>query len=435
MAGDLTVAADSKSAAFTGHAIGSAVIQAVANGFTGQSGVLTVGPGPFAQLVWSTQPGIATNGAPFGRQPVLETADQFGNPTTNGLAATLDVTVTLNPGARQLSGTTNFNLGTSGGDGVMSFTDLQIASAGSGNQLTAAVADLGPVPPGIPNCQLWLDASDPNAVNLSGNTVTTWNDKERLREQRQRGHRADAATNLNLTGSAGLGRVLRFDGVSTYLNVNLSSLSGSPYTIIALEVAATKPPNGGNLNDYFIGNTEPSGNPKDEGLHMGYFSPTDFRLGQWADDLDYTVTNSTVTPRICRHCTGKVDASLNQIVYLNGTQVAARTVANFLSGEQFTSHIGSAFDPPNPGENGGQSYYAGDLAAVVVYNRDLDVMPGRNQSRELSWRHVAGGVHQRGECAVHGGRRGHARGTGIEHHHFRRQCDDFVAAINGNSTF
>ena len=49
VSGDLVVSGDGKSATFTGHALGSAIIQAVAGGFTGQSGVKTVVPGAATQ--------------------------------------------------------------------------------------------------------------------------------------------------------------------------------------------------------------------------------------------------------------------------------------------------------------------------------------------------------------------------------------------------
>jgi hypothetical protein len=95
-------------------------------------------------LIWTTQPGLATNGVPFGQQPVLQTADLSGSPTTNGLPATLVVTVTQSAGTGPLLGATNFNIGTSGSNGVVSFADLQINSAGTNNQLTASVPSSPP---------------------------------------------------------------------------------------------------------------------------------------------------------------------------------------------------------------------------------------------------------------------------------------------------
>ena len=122
------------------------------DGYVGSANIATVSitisnnaASPATQLIWSTQPGLATNGAPFGQQPVLQTADQAGNPTTNGLPSTLFVTVTQSAGNGSLSGTTNFNIGTSGSNGVVSFADLQINSAGLNNQLTASIPTIAPI--------------------------------------------------------------------------------------------------------------------------------------------------------------------------------------------------------------------------------------------------------------------------------------------------
>ena len=95
---------------------------------------------PATRLIWTTQPGFATNGSPLGQQPVLQTADPSGNPTTNGLPASLNVTVVQSAGNGPLLGTTSFNIGTSGSNGLVSFANLQINSTGPNNQLTASVA-------------------------------------------------------------------------------------------------------------------------------------------------------------------------------------------------------------------------------------------------------------------------------------------------------
>jgi aryl-phospho-beta-D-glucosidase BglC (GH1 family) len=121
------------------------------DGFANSANIATVSilvsnntAGSVTQLIWTTQPGLATNGVPFGQQPVLQTADQSGNPTTNGLPATLIVTVTQSAGNGPLSGSTNSNIGTSGSNGVVLFAGLQINSAGTNNQLTATVPSSPP---------------------------------------------------------------------------------------------------------------------------------------------------------------------------------------------------------------------------------------------------------------------------------------------------
>jgi aryl-phospho-beta-D-glucosidase BglC (GH1 family) len=107
--------------------------------------VLSNTNGPATQLIWSTQPGLATNGVPFGQQPLLQTADALGNPSTSSLPASLIVTVAQSAGHGQLLGTTNFNIGTSGSNGVVHFANLQINSAGINNQLLASVPPTPPV--------------------------------------------------------------------------------------------------------------------------------------------------------------------------------------------------------------------------------------------------------------------------------------------------
>jgi aryl-phospho-beta-D-glucosidase BglC (GH1 family) len=104
--------------------------------------VLTVAnaaPGPVTQLIWFTQPALATNGLPFAQQPTLKTADASGNPTTNGLPPSLLVTVTHSAGDGALRGTTNYDIGLAAGQGVVNFTDLRINATGTDNQLTAAI--------------------------------------------------------------------------------------------------------------------------------------------------------------------------------------------------------------------------------------------------------------------------------------------------------
>jgi len=131
--------------------------------------------GSVAALAFTTQPGSAVVDVPFGQQPVLETVDAFGNPTTTGLPASLQVCVGLTNGTGNLLGTTNYNIGTSSSNGVVTFSDLAIDTAGSGNQLVASTA----VPNGNPvsGAVLWLDASDPSTLTTNATRVQAWKNK------------------------------------------------------------------------------------------------------------------------------------------------------------------------------------------------------------------------------------------------------------------
>jgi hypothetical protein len=132
--------------------------------------------GPAVALVFTTQPGSAVAGIPFGQQPVLKTVDVFGSPTTAGLPANLQVYIGLTNGAGKLLGTTNYNIGTSGSNGVVAFRDLAIDTDGSGNQIVAST-DFTPINP-ISGASIWLDGSVGSSVltNASG-IVTNWLDQ------------------------------------------------------------------------------------------------------------------------------------------------------------------------------------------------------------------------------------------------------------------
>jgi hypothetical protein len=105
-------------------------------GLTGSWGTLTEVAGPPTRLTFLTPPGGATAGAVFGTQPVVQSQDQFGNSSTNGLPANSYVRVALSSGTGPLQGTTNVNLGMNGGKGTATFTNLRIDVAGTNKQLT-----------------------------------------------------------------------------------------------------------------------------------------------------------------------------------------------------------------------------------------------------------------------------------------------------------
>ncbi|MEI2750128.1 MAG: PKD-like domain-containing protein [Ferruginibacter sp.] len=93
-------------------------------------GSLSQQPGDAAVLVFTTEPSGAVVGNIFAQQPIVITEDQFGNPSTNGLGASKNVTITLSAGTGILSGTTILDIGTAAGNGTIAYTDLQINAAG-----------------------------------------------------------------------------------------------------------------------------------------------------------------------------------------------------------------------------------------------------------------------------------------------------------------
>jgi hypothetical protein len=131
--------------------------------------------GSAVALAFTTQPGSAVAGVPFGQQPILETVDAFGNPTTTGLPANLQVYIGLTNGAGNLLGTTNYNMGTSGSNGIVAFSNLAIDTAGSVDQLVASTMATTGNP--VPGAVLWLDASDASTLTTNGTRIQAWKNK------------------------------------------------------------------------------------------------------------------------------------------------------------------------------------------------------------------------------------------------------------------
>src|SRR5439155_122351 len=106
------------------------------------SSPIAISPAPVSRLVFATQPGSATAGLPFGVQPALKTQDQFSNDSTLGLAATLNLTLSLSSGVGPLQGSTNLDIGANAGNGLVAFSDLRLDHAGTNNQLSAGASGL-----------------------------------------------------------------------------------------------------------------------------------------------------------------------------------------------------------------------------------------------------------------------------------------------------
>jgi hypothetical protein len=132
--------------------------------------------GSVTALAFTTQPGAAMVGIPFGQQPVLKTVDAFGNPTTTGLPATLNVNVALTNGSGTLSGVNNVNIGTSGSNGVIAFSDLSINTAGNNQLVASSTSTVIPTNP-VSGAVLWLDANDAITLTTNGTKIQAWKNK------------------------------------------------------------------------------------------------------------------------------------------------------------------------------------------------------------------------------------------------------------------
>jgi hypothetical protein len=332
----------------------------------------TVSVGNAQQLVWITQPGLATNGFSFGIQPVIQAKDAGGNFSTLGLTALKDVLVSIYAGNGALLGAVIANIGTAGGNGTVALTNLSISQTGTFQLL---VQDIGNAfnPTNIEaaaNCQLWLDAADNSSLstNAVGSTVSRWNDKSGSLN-----HASGAATlasnSLLSATSPGRAQSLHFNGGQQF-TMRLNSLSNSPYTIFVMEVGAGKTSG----SSYFIGNS--GGFGTDLTLGIGYQTTAQFRWQQYADDLNY---NATFTNLIARQWTMNLAAtpSTTKSLYLNSTLVGTASSA-FLKGTNLVN--GTV----------GSTSYLGDIAEVIVYNSSLSASDQTNLQNYLGNKWLTG---------------------------------------------
>ncbi|MFN7138735.1 MAG: FG-GAP-like repeat-containing protein [Limisphaerales bacterium] len=109
---------------------GDITIEFSAEGLSVTSETVTVSPNTATTLAFTTQPGSATFGAPFGVQPAVETQDDYGNPSTVDLPENAVITVSLFSGTGTLLGTTTADIGTAEGNGTVTFIDLEASAAG-----------------------------------------------------------------------------------------------------------------------------------------------------------------------------------------------------------------------------------------------------------------------------------------------------------------
>ena len=243
LSGTTTVAANGTNgrAAFTNLGLystnaGTIVLAFSAGGLTStNSQGLLVSPVTAVRLIFSTQPGGATNGQPLATQPVIQTADRFGNPSTVGLPGSLPVFLTNATGT--LAGLRTNDLGTNFLNGLWASTNLAFSGPPAVAHVLQAVAD--PWSFGKAelkyrwgfNGNLAEPYSGSNAVVVGGAETYTSNN-----------------TRISL------------DGVSTYVNLGqhlISGLSNVTVQVFAMRTDATTSPS--NLTLVEFGGQNPAG--------------------------------------------------------------------------------------------------------------------------------------------------------------------------------
>jgi hypothetical protein len=335
--------------------------------------------GSVAALAFATQPGSAVAGVSFGQQPVLKTVDAFGSPTTTGLPASAIVNVALTNGNGTLLGTTNYNIGTGGSNGVVTFNNLAIDTAGSGDQLVASTT----IPTGNPvsGMSIWLDGSVASSVltNASG-IVTNWLD--------QSGNGNNFGTTI---GSGGNGICYTNTAANGRRTVTFNATSGSTGT----ELKNTTYTNTAKTISVFVVARKTVAGTAEDGYQHVFATWAGGANPDYADDgsysLDYNQNNNT--PRIIRGCCSAyvdnncpvIDPSTNYHAFeyvadgagSNGIWLATSGGTTQGTGPLF-GNVSAYFNIVASTVGGGMQNgttvnnpFAGSIAEVLVYNSAL----------------------------------------------------------------
>ena len=338
--------------------------------------------GAAVALTFTTQPGSAVANTPFNQQPVLKSVDASGQPSALGLPASLQVFACLTNSAARLLGTTNFDIGTSAGNGVVTFTNLAIDTAGTNVQLVAATGAAAFGSP-VSGMNIWLDANTAaSVVTNAGGIVTNWLD--------QSGHGnhfnitiGSGGNGIRYTNAAAFGRkVVTFNTTGSLAGTELknttytnTSKTGTVFVVAKKTVAGTAEGGYQAVFATWAGNVA-NADYQDSGSYT----------------LNYDSANST--PRVyrnavCNNICPALDPSTNYLAFeyiANGTSAAGNeSFWSALAGGTTTGNQNSStsanlnFNILASSVGGGlgaggtsvNNPFAGSIAEVLVYDSAL----------------------------------------------------------------
>lgn len=221
---------------------------------------------------------------------------------------------------------------------------------GSGNPVAWAPKLL---PRSMANIQWWMDASQgvytDAGVTLAtnGQTVQQWNDQS---GNARHGTQATAADKpLIITGAINGKPVLRFDGVSDYLAFDGAFLVGTPYTILVVTQITNN-----QSDNFFVGG---DGGTANIDLRFGFSNTSTFRLAQGSNALSVAETASGVPDMYL----GSLNTTTGRVIRKNGTLLTSDGVTNTIA----------TFTNSNIGKKGTGNFFRGDIAEIIVYNKEL----------------------------------------------------------------
>ncbi|MEO9145252.1 MAG: YDG domain-containing protein [Ginsengibacter sp.] len=332
-------------------------------------GSLSQVAGNVSKLGFTTQPGNTTYGTVIPSS-IIKTQDQFGNASTTGLGANLTVTASISSGT--LTGTTTQNIGTSAGNGTVTFSDLS-GQAGTGLNLTAAASGLSSATSSAINIakkELTVTATGVNKT-YDGNTnatVTLSNSGIVSGDVVTTAYSTATFDNKNV----GIGKTVSVSGITINggadggnYTVNATASTTANITGKVLTVTAT------GVNKTYDGNTNATVTLSNSGIVSGDVVTTAYSTATFdnknvgigktvsvsgitnsgADGGNYTVNATTSTTA---NITGKVltvtATGVNKTYDGNATATVTLSNSGIVSGDVVTTtYTAAAFDNKNVG--------------------------------------------------------------------------------------
>ncbi len=218
--------------------------------------------------------------------------------------------------------------------------------------------------------QLWLDATAGSSLVINGSSnIAQWNDKSGNNRNSSQAVTANQPVykpyNPNFQGlpMVSFGRIADFErmGPTVFERQQLHYF------------LRRRPCRGGKL--YYLGTVNGTTN---QGMHIGYNNNTTFWLGQYGNDLGYTL--SGYTSQVAREWTCKLDTSSGHSIYLNGSVspvVSNTNLLPFVSQSPTGGIVGAGFGNSNP--------FVGDLGEIIIFqHRAFRLGPrGRGQLSQI----------------------------------------------------
>jgi hypothetical protein len=348
---------------------GAKLLTAFAGGKSVNSSSFTI-IGPAVALAFATQPGAAVAGQPFGQQPVVQSVDAFGTPSTLGMPARLMVSVSRTNGAGTLFGTTTLDIGTGAGNGVVTFTNLALDTAGTGNRLLASTGVVSPANP-VPGMSVWLDASVTSSVLTgAGGAVTNWLDLSGNGNDFAFGFGTDSMVYTNVSSPSGR-KTVTFVGNGALTNRSYRNATADLSAFIVLKSRVYNSQGNGGQYPAPLSGTDGTHNDFDWNMATFYFELSQFNngvnLNRGSGGVYGGEQYGTYDPSQAYQVLTYITASPSMhALWVNGTRATAlqtSAVGNF-NLQVLTLGAQTLAGPA------GSGYLDGEIAEVLIYNSD-----------------------------------------------------------------